>query len=59
MALSRSSFGKLTTLTPPLKGPQSKGLNNIYKKVKTITAENLNGRNRQSTTKRFSKRKST
>ena len=58
MALSRSSFGKLTT-TPPQKGPNSKGLNNIYKKVKTLTAENLNGRNRQSTTQRFSKRKST
>ena len=59
MALSRSSFGKLTTLLPPQKGPNSKGLNNIYKKVKTITAENLNGRNRQSITQRISKRKST
>ncbi len=59
MALSRSSFGKLTTLVPPQKGPNSKGLNNIYKKVKTITAENLNGRNRQSITQRISKRKST
>ena len=59
MTLSRSSFGKLTTLVPPQKGPNSKGLNNIYKKVKTITAENLNGRNRQSITQRISKRKST
>ena len=59
MALSRSSFGKLTTLVPPQKGPNSKGLNNIYKKVKTITAETLNGRNRQSITQRISKRKST
>ena len=59
MALSRSSFGKLTPLVPPQKGPNSKGLNNIYKKVKTITAENLNGRNRQSITQRISKRKST
>ena len=59
MALSRSSFGKLTTLVPPQKGPNSKGLNNIYKKAKTITAENLNGRNRQSITQRISKRKST
>ena len=59
MALSRSSFGKLTTLTPPLKGPQSKGLNNIYKKVTTLTAENLNGRNRQSITQRISGRKTT
>ena len=59
MALSRSSFSKLTTTAPPQKGPQSKGLNNIYKKVKTITAENLNGRNRQDTTKRISERKLT
>ena len=59
MALSRSSFGKLTTLTPPLKGPQSKGLNNIYKKVKTVNAENLNGRYRQSSTQRKANSKTT
>ena len=59
MALSRSSVGKLTTLTPPQKGPHSKGLNNIYKKVTTLTAENLNGRNRQSITQRISGRKTT
>ena len=59
MTISRSNLSKLTTLVPPQKGPNSKGLNNIYKKVKTITAENLNGRNRQSITKRISKRKST
>ena len=58
MALSRSSFSKITS-TPPKKGPKSKGLNIQYKKVKTITAENLNGRNRQDTTKRISKRKLT
>ena len=58
MALSRSSFSKITS-TPPRKGPKSKGLNIQYKKVKTITAEKLNGRNRQDTTKRISKRKST
>ena len=52
MALSRSSFGKLTTLVPPQKGPNSKGLNNIYKKVKTVNAEKLNGRYRQSFTQR-------
>ena len=52
MALGRSSFGKLTTLTPPQKGPCSQGLNNIYKKVTTVNAENLNGRYRQSFTKR-------
>ena len=58
MALTRSSFSKITS-TPPRKGPQSKGLNNIYKQVKTITAENLNGRNRQSITQRISRRKTT
>ena len=58
MALSRSSFSKITS-TPPRKGPNSKGLNIKDKKVTTITAEKLNGRNRQDTTKRISKRKST
>ncbi len=52
MALGRSSFGKLTSTTPPQKGPCSQGLNNIYKKVTTVNAENLNGRYRQSFTKR-------
>ena len=52
MALGRSSFSKLTTTTPPKRGPHSQGLNNIYKKVKTINAENLNGRYRQSSTQR-------
>ena len=52
MALTRSSFGKLTSTTPPQKGPCSQGLNNIYKKVKTVNAENLNGRYRQSSTQR-------
>ena len=58
MALTRSSFSKITS-TPPKKGPKSKGLNIKYKKATTITAENLNGRNRQDTTKRISKRKLT
>ncbi len=58
MALTRSSFSKITA-TPPRKGPNSKGLNIKYKKATTITAENLNGRNRQDTTKRISKRKLT
>ena len=58
MALTRSSFSKITA-TPPRKGPNSKGLNIKDKKVTTITAENLNGRNRQDTTKRISKRKLT
>ena len=52
MALSRSSFSKLTTTVPPKRGPNYRGLNNIYKKVTTINAEKLNGRNRQSFTKR-------
>ena len=58
MALTRSSFSKITA-TPPRKGPNSKGLNIKDKKVTTITAEKLNGRNRQDTTKRISKRKLT
>ena len=52
MALSRSSFSKLTTTTPPKRGPHSQGLNNIYKKVKTVNAEKLNGRHRQIFTQR-------
>ena len=58
MAISRSSFSKITS-TPPKKGPHSKGLNIKDKKVTTITAENLNGRNRQDITKRIPKRKLT
>jgi hypothetical protein len=58
MALSRSNFSKITS-TPPKKGPHSKGLNIQYKKATTITAENLNGRNRQDTTKRIPKHKLT
>ena len=38
---------------PPLKGPDSQGLNVPTKQVKTIeNSENINGRNRQSPTKR-------
>ena len=38
---------------PPLKGPDSQGLNVPTKQVKTIeNSENINGRNRQSATKR-------
>ena len=58
MVLSRSSFSKITS-TPPKRGPHSKGLNIKYKQATTITAENLNGRNRQAITKRISKRKFT
>ncbi len=38
---------------PPLKGPDSQGLNVPTKQVKTIeNSENINGRNRQTITKR-------
>ena len=38
---------------PPLKGPDSQGLNVPTKQVKTIEhSENINGRNRQTITKR-------
>ena len=38
---------------PPLKGPDSQGLNVPIKQVKTIeNSENINGRNRQTITKR-------
>ena len=38
---------------PPLKGPDSQGLNVPTKQVKTIeNAENINGRHRQTITKR-------
>ena len=59
MAVRRSSFSKLTTTTPPKRGPHYRGLNNIYKKVKTINAENLNGRYRQSSTQRKANSKTT
>lgn len=43
---------KLTTTIPPLKGPNPQGLNIPTKKVKVINSRNLNGNNRQSTSKR-------
>jgi len=58
MAISRSSFSKITS-TPPRKGPESKGLNIKPKQATTITAEKLNGRNRQNITQRFTRRKTT
>jgi len=57
MAMSRSSFGKLTTTVPPKRGPQPQGLNIKYKTVKTIT-EKINA-NRQSVTKRTANYKPT
>ena len=58
MVMSRSSFGKLTTMVPPKSGPVPGGLNIKYNTVKTVR-ENLNGRNRQSVTQRNTKRKTT
>ena len=51
MALSRSSFGKLTTTVPPKRGPQPQGLNIKDKTVKTIT-EKINGYRQGSTQRR-------
>ena len=59
MALSRSSFGKLTA-TPPKRGPQPQGLNIQYNTVKTVKAEKINGKqHRQSVTKRTANYKPT
>ena len=53
MTLSRSSFGKLTSLVPPKSGPVPQGLNIQYNTVKTVQAEKINGKqHRQSVTKR-------
>ncbi len=57
MAMSRSSFGKLTSTVPPKRGPMPQGLNIKYKTVKTIT-EKINA-NRQSVTKRTANYKTT
>ena len=57
MAMSRSSFGKLTTTVPPKRGPMPQGLNIKDKTVKTIT-EKINA-NRQSFTKRTANYKPT
>jgi hypothetical protein len=43
---------KLTTTIPPLRGPNSQGLNIPSKKVKVVSSGKLNGYNRQSTSKR-------
>ena len=37
---------------PPKKGPSSQGLNINYNTVKTVKLEKINGRHRQSSTKR-------
>jgi len=43
---------RLTRTIPPLRGPNPQGLNVPLKQVKTITKGKINGRNRQSFTKR-------
>jgi hypothetical protein len=43
---------KLTTTVPPKRGPNPQGLNIPSKQVTTIKSEKINGRNRQSFTKR-------
>ena len=43
---------RLTLTIPPLRGPNPQGLNIPLKQVKTITSEKINGRNRQTITKR-------
>ena len=51
---------KLTTTIPPLKGPVSQGLNNVYIKDRSnIASEKKNGRNRQSFTERKANSKRT
>jgi hypothetical protein len=43
---------RLTTTVPPESGPESQGLNVKYNTVKDVKLEKINGRNRQSTSKR-------
>jgi len=43
---------KLTTTVPPKRGPNPQGLNVDHNTVKTVKLEKINGRNRQSTSKR-------
>ena len=48
---------KLTTTTPPKRGPNPQGLNINYNTVKTTTIpENINGNNRQVFTQRGKER---
>ena len=43
---------KLTRTVPPKRGPNPQGLNIKKNTVKTVKLEKLNGRNRQSSSKR-------
>jgi len=47
-----SRYKRLTTTVPPKSGPESQGLNIDYNTVKPVRLEKINGRNRQSTSKR-------
>jgi len=48
---------RLTTTVPPKSGPTPQGLNISYNTVKVVKhTEKINGRNRQSSTKRAQKR---
>ncbi len=52
-----TSTRKLTTTTPPKRGPNPQGLNISYNTVKTTTIpENINGNNRQVFTQRGKER---
>ena len=46
------TYKRLTRTVPPKRGPSSQGLKVPLKQVKTITKGKINGRNRQSPTKR-------
>ena len=46
---------KLTNTVPPKSGPTPQGLNVPLKQVKSVRLEKINGRNRQSASKRNSK----
>ena len=46
---------KLTNTVPSKSGPTPQGLNVPLKQVKTVRLEKINGRNRQSASKRNSK----
>ena len=47
-----SRYKKLTRTVPPKSGPLPQGLNIDYNTVKDVKLEKINGRNRQSTSKR-------
>ena len=48
---------RLTTTVPPKSGPMPQGLNLLYNTVKTVkqSGEKINGRHRQSASKRTAK----